>query len=354
MKVLYLANPLRTGTGGDRRSFEVLKRIGKYGVEPIIVVDDFVWKGMKSDGSAELLRHKIYSVKRPNVVYAGYFRSASRSALDYFSIFKTANVIADIAKKERVELIVSEHEKTDFLLEAYFAAKKRSLPWTCVFQLPLFPPYASTAWRPVTFPRRLYMFGLYSRLYALAARALKSTLPLAVSASIELETKHYLGGWKSKMLVLHPGVGVDNEKMRKIQPSKEKPDAFFFSRLAPEKGIYDLPEIALEMAQKKPDLKFSVAGRFGSVAFQNRYENLVTQSGVTGCLGYKGFLNQAELYSLVKAAKVLVYPSSHDAFPLVVLETLACGTPVVAYDIPAITLNFPLAWLRRFPLETAS
>jgi len=194
------------------------------------------------------------------------------------------------------------------------------------------------------------MFALYSRFYALAARALKSTVPLAVSASIELDTKHYLGGWKSRMLVLHPGVGVDNEKMRKIKPSKEKPDAFFFSRLAPEKGIYDLPEIVMEMAKKKPDLKFSVAGRFGSAAFQNRYESLVTQRGVGGFLDYKGFLKEAELYSLVKAAKVLVYPSSHDAFPLVVLETLACGTPVVAYEIPAITLNFPAGLVKTVPV----
>ncbi|MEM1547388.1 MAG: glycosyltransferase [Candidatus Methanomethylicia archaeon] len=35
-------------------------------------------------------------------------------------------------------------------------------------------------------------------------------------------------------------------------------------------------------------------------------------------------------------AKVLVYPSHKDAFPLIVLESLALGTTVVAYDIPAI------------------
>ncbi len=65
---------------------------------------------------------------------------------------------------------------------------------------------------------------------------------------------------------------------------------------------------------------------------------------------YKGFLEPEELYGFVKAAKVLVYPSRHDAFPLVVLETLACGTPVVAYGIPAITSNFPADVVKRVPV----
>ena len=144
VKVLYLANPLMGGTGGDRRSFEVLQRVEQHGVDPVIAVDEFVLEKMKREGNP-LCRFKIYSIKRPNVVYDHYFRSASRAALDYFSVFQTANQIAGIARAEGIQLIISHHEKTDFLLETYFAAKKLHAPWTCVFQLPLFPPYASSA-----------------------------------------------------------------------------------------------------------------------------------------------------------------------------------------------------------------
>ena len=215
MKVLYLANPLMSGTGGDRRSFEVLRRVEQRGTDPVIAVDEFVLEKMNREENPFCKHNKIYSIKRPNVIYDRYFRSASRAALDYFSIFETANIIARIAQKEKFKLIVSHHEKTDFLLEAYFAAKKLHVPWTCVFQLPLFPPYASSAWRPVGRARKLYMFALYSRLYALVAQALGSTVPLAVSPSIELETQSYLGT-KINMHVLRPGVGVDNEKIKEV------------------------------------------------------------------------------------------------------------------------------------------
>ena len=321
MKVLYLANPLMSGTGGDRRSFEVLQRVEQHGTDPVVAVDEFVLEKMKREENPFSKHHKIYSIKRPNVIYDRYFRSASRAALDYFSIFETANIIARIAQKEKVELIVSHHEKTDFLLEAFFAAKKLHVPWTCVFQLPLFPPYVSSVWRPVGGARKFYMFALYSRLYALVAQALRSTLPLAVSPSIELETQSYLGT-KINMHVLRPGVGVDNEKIQKVAAANETVDAFFFSRLAPEKGIYDLPPIVAEMAKVKPDLKFLVGGRFGASSFQRNFENMIAKNQLDKCLVYKGFLGQKELYGLVKAAKVLVYPSRHDAFPLVVLETL--------------------------------
>lgn len=350
MKVLYLANPLQTSTGGDRRSFEVLQRVGRLGVEPVIVVDDFVLQKMRLEGNPLLKKHKIYSVKRPNVVYQRYFRSASRAALDYSSIFWTARLIHAIAQKEHAQLIVSHHEKIDFMLESYLAAQKCRVPWTCLFQLPLFPPYASSAWRPVRGGRRLYMLALYSRLYRLVAEALQSTVTLSVSPSIEVETKSYLGGLNIKMFVLRPGVGVDNKKIQSIAAAQDKVDVFSFSRLTPEKGIYDLPQIASAMKQSKLDLKFLVGGKFDAPSFRVNYDRLVAKHQVGDCLIYKGFLGETQLYSLVKAAKVLLYPSRHDAFPLVVLETLSCGTPVVAYKIPAITSNFPAGAVKTVPV----
>jgi len=51
-------------------------------------------------------------------------------------------------------------------------------------------------------------------------------------------------------------------------------------------------------------------------------------------LGY--FKHREELYRRVAEAKVLVYPSHQDAFPLTVLEAIALGLLCVAYDIPAL------------------
>jgi glycosyltransferase involved in cell wall biosynthesis len=53
-----------------------------------------------------------------------------------------------------------------------------------------------------------------------------------------------------------------------------------------------------------------------------------------------GHIPREELFMLKAKALVHLYPSHEDAFPYSVLESLALGTPVVAYDIPALRINF--------------
>jgi glycosyltransferase involved in cell wall biosynthesis len=49
-----------------------------------------------------------------------------------------------------------------------------------------------------------------------------------------------------------------------------------------------------------------------------------------------GYLQQQDLVRVVTGAAVLVFPSWYEGFGLPALEALACGTPVVAADLPAL------------------
>jgi len=108
----------------------------------------------------------------------------------------------------------------------------------------------------------------------------------------------------------------------------------FWSRLNQDKGIREIPEV-LRLINKRRRTKLILMGEFFDKYNYKRFWSKVRKYGLN--VEYLGFVEREKLNSIVSKARLLLYPSHVDGFSLVVLEALALGTPVVAYDIPAIT-----------------
>jgi glycosyltransferase involved in cell wall biosynthesis len=66
-------------------------------------------------------------------------------------------------------------------------------------------------------------------------------------------------------------------------------------------------------------------------------ERLSDELGVRDRIEYLGFVADAsQLRALYRAASVVALPSAYEGLPMVLLEAMSCGTPVVGSDIPAI------------------
>ncbi|BCU67797.1 hypothetical protein HS7_12340 [Sulfolobales archaeon HS-7] len=115
--------------------------------------------------------------------------------------------------------------------------------------------------------------------------------------------------------------------------SEEKEDyAVYFTRLIPEKGIFEIPRIWKRVNQKR-DYRIYVFGNFSSEYDRDVFEKSVRRLNVN--VEYLGYKEGTELYRYISKGKVTVYPSHYDSFSLVILESLAAGTPVTTYDIEA-------------------
>ncbi|AAK43009.1 glycosyltransferase family 1 protein [Saccharolobus solfataricus] len=129
--------------------------------------------------------------------------------------------------------------------------------------------------------------------------------------------------------VTKPGNAFD-ENMLKFRGDKED-YAVYFTRLMPEKGLFEIPLIWKKLRR---DIRLYVMGQFVDESDKDDFLSLVKRLNVN--VEYIGLKEEEELYSIVAKALFTVYPSHYDSFSLVVLESLALGTPVYAYDTLAL------------------
>lgn len=108
----------------------------------------------------------------------------------------------------------------------------------------------------------------------------------------------------------------------------DQPVLLFVGRLDPFKG----PDVFLQaaaMMRKKAQLVV-VGGKTTGDPELEKLRQLARQSGLSGRVHFLGARPQQELPLLYSAADVTVIPSYHESFGMAAVESLACGTPVVA------------------------
>jgi glycosyltransferase involved in cell wall biosynthesis len=172
---------------------------------------------------------------------------------------------------------------------------------------------------------------LYNELIAKPTyrKLLKINKPTFIAGVSEAPLK--LSGLKGE--VIRPGNAFDHSLLKHRNNGKED-YVVFWSRLNQDKGIQEIPEV-LRLINKHRRTKLILMGKFFDKYNYKRFWSKVRKYGLD--VEYLGFVEREKLNSIVSKARLLLYPSHVDGFSLVVLEALALGTPVVAYDIPAIT-----------------
>ncbi len=106
----------------------------------------------------------------------------------------------------------------------------------------------------------------------------------------------------------------------------------FLGLLCAEKGVSDLLSALALPSVKNLPWKAVLAGN-GSIAF---YENEGLQLGLSGRVDFPGWVGRSEAERLLSEADILVLPSYIEGLPMVVLEALAYGLPVIATPVGSI------------------
>ncbi len=143
-----------------------------------------------------------------------------------------------------------------------------------------------------------------------------------------------LGAPASRVTVLRNGVDpelfrpADGAKWRALAPTA-KPLLLSVANLVPLKGH----DLTIRTLKEIDGAELLIAGEGPQ---RRALEALAAQIGVTHRVHFLGRLAQTELAALYSAADIFVLASEREGWPNVLLEAMACGTPVVSSKVGGV------------------
>jgi glycosyltransferase involved in cell wall biosynthesis len=153
-----------------------------------------------------------------------------------------------------------------------------------------------------------------------------------------MEYVRKLGADKSKTSVIYNGVDIDtfhpankSESRKKLGLPKNRKIILSVRRLVYKNGLDTLIESVPLVARNHPDALFVVAGKGPS---KKLIEDRIKELGIEDDIKLTGFVPDNLLPVYYDAANYFVLPSaSGEGLPLVLLEAMACGLPVIATTV---------------------
>lgn len=153
---------------------------------------------------------------------------------------------------------------------------------------------------------------------------------IAVSESTKQDMLAHYGLDPGRVFVVYNGVDPDEFKqlperqLRSILGKYDLPERFFFciGSLEPRKNLKSVVR-AVQLHERPEPL---VIGGFSGWKSSELYEAIERSSDRIKLVGY---IPQSELPAFYNAALATVYPSLYEGFGLPVVESMACGTPVI-------------------------
>lgn len=127
--------------------------------------------------------------------------------------------------------------------------------------------------------------------------------------------------------------GIDFEYFDRMEKSESRYDGVFLGRLSPSKGIADIAGIWKNVCREIPEAKIAVIGG-GDKEAKNFLLKKIEKDDLKKNIDFLGFLENEKAYSILKSGKVFLFPSHEEGWGIAIAEAMACGLPVVSWDLP--------------------
>ena len=203
---------------------------------------------------------------------------------------------------------------------------------------PFLPKKAKIFVRESNIPSRALSFGFKDKIFRRLYRILYSKADGIICPGEEIKQdleKNFSIDPKSMKVISNP-VDVDSisnkMKIRENYLEEDKINLLAAGTLTRQKGFDILIKAMPKLLSIRKDIHLTILGEGEE---RNHLQDLIISLGIAGFVTLKGFVENP--YPYFFEADLFVLSSRWEGLPNVVLEALACGTPVVAFDCAGST-----------------
>lgn len=292
--------------GKEKRIYEISTRLAKKGHKVTIYTMKW-WKGKEAKIIHEGVIHEAISPLYP--LYSGERRSIKEALMFALHTIKLVNKSFEILEVDHMPHLILFPIKLVTLIKR----KKLYVTWNEVWGRKYWVEY----------------LGLAGNLAYIVELLSVKTPDVIISVSEHTTQKLKEEFGISKNIKTIPN-GINSKELSKIKPSKDKSDVIYAGRLLTHKNVDKLITTIAELKKTYPKIKCFIVGNGPE---EKNLKNLAKKLKLETNVFFYGFQKKhSDLYTLVKASKTFVLPSSREGFGLAAIEANALGIPVITYD----------------------
>jgi glycosyltransferase involved in cell wall biosynthesis len=299
------------------------------------------WRDIKHphSGGAEINNFeqaKVWISKGHTVtVFSSMFPNAkSTEVIDGINVIRKGSQVLGVHYNFLLWYLLSNHAKFDLVIDQFHGIPFFIPLFVRVKKVAYIHEVAKEVWlmNPWRWPFNIIVGFIGKHIEPIVFLLYKKVPFMTVSNSTK-EDLILLGIPRKNIMVILNGVTLTLPK----QPIKKEkiPTLMYLGAVAEDKGIRDAIKTFAIVHQMDPQTKLWIVGKGESHIVQN-LKDLCKELNILAVVEFKGFVSKEEKFKLLSKSHLLINPSVREGWGLVNIESAACGTPVVAYDVPGV------------------
>lgn len=308
-------------SGGLVRLLEIMKRISKSnGVEIVLVAADRSYERFFEENG---IAAKIISVKT-KLIFKNSFDLCLKSLFIVLKSFFVLSLDFLENKNGKVVIYASSDLFWEVIPALFYKKKNRNAEWVQLIH------HIYPNWKKRPGNKMTNFFGYYLQRFSFSLIRNRADKIVLVNNMVRNELMR-IGFPKSKLFV--SSNGIDGDYFEYMKRSDLEYDGIFLARLSPSKGITNLIEIWKNVCREIPGAKLAVIGG-GLDETKTFLQKKINSYNLKNNIDLLGFLENEKAHPILKAGKVFLFPSHEEGWGIAIAEAMACGLPVVSWNLP--------------------